>query len=137
MTPQDLTWGDIEYAAMLIIRAALPPAARVVNELPADLEKKLPLVQVQILPGGGDDRVTDTALVDVDTFAATRTAMWDLAREVRAALLAASGQHVPGARVVIDTVDTSSRPAPVPYGTPAIHRAVATYALTSRAQAPA
>lgn len=136
MTPQDLTWGDIEYAATLILRVALP-GARVVNELPADLDKKLPLVQVQILPGGGDDQVTDTALVDVDVFAATRTGMWDLARDSRAALLAASGQHVPGARVVIDSAETSSRPAPVSYGNPAIRRAVATYALTSRAQAPA
>lgn len=136
MTVQDFTWGDIEYAAMLILRTALP-SARVVNDLPADLEAKLPLVQVQVLPGGGDDRVTDTTLVDVDVFAATRTGMWDLARDVRAALLAASGRHVPGARVVIDTVDTSSRPAPVSYGNPAIRRAVATYALTSRAQAPA
>ncbi|MFD7111494.1 hypothetical protein ACFWAF_14995 [Streptomyces microflavus] len=134
---EPLTWGDIEQAAALIIRAALPTGTRVVNELPADLEKKLPLVQVQIAPGGGDDRVTDTALVDIDTFHSTRTGMWDLAREVRAALLAASGTHVPGARVVIDTVDTASRPAPVPYGSPAIRRAVATYALTSRAQAPA
>lgn len=136
MTPQDLTFADIEYAAQLILRAALP-AVRVVNELPADLEKKLPLVQVQITPGGGDDRVTDTALVDIDVFAGTRTGMWDLARDTRAALLAAAGQHVPGARVVIDSVDTAQRPAPVPYGTPAIRRAVATYALASRAQAPA
>ncbi|WP_329356969.1 hypothetical protein [Streptomyces anulatus] len=136
MTPEDLLWGDIEHAAALIVRTAMP-GTRVVNELPADLEKKLPLVQVQILPGGGDDGVTDTALVDVDTFAATRTAMWDLARDVRAALLAAAGTHVPGARVVIDTVETTSRPAPVSYGNPAIRRAVATYALTSRAQAPA
>lgn len=136
MTPQDLTWGDIEYAAMLVLRAGLP-SVRVVNELPTNLETQLPLVQVQILPGGGDDQVTDTALVDVDCFAGTRTNMWDLARKARAVLLAASGQHIPGARVVIDSVETSSRPAPVSYGNPAIRRAVATYALTSRAQAPA
>ncbi|MFJ3084990.1 hypothetical protein [Streptomyces sp. NPDC086838] len=136
MTPADLTWGDIELAATLILRTALTQA-RVVNELPADLEKKLPLVQVQILVGGGDDQVTDLALVDVDTFAPTRTAMWDLARDARAALLAAAGTHVPGASVVIDSVETNSRPAPVNYGNPAVRRATATYALTSRAQAPA
>ena len=130
----ELDWGDLEQAAAVWLRSR-HPGARVANELPADLEKKLPLVQVQVTPGGGEDGTTGVTLMDVETFAATRVAMWDLARTVHTSMLALAGQYV-GA-LVIDSVSTDSRPAPVDYGNPALRRAVATYRLTSRAQAPA
>jgi hypothetical protein len=130
----ELDWGDLEQAAAVWLRSR-HVGVRVANELPADLEKKLPLVQVQVTPGGGEDVTTGVTLLDVDVFAATRTAMWDLARQVHTSMLALSGQYV-GA-LVIDAVSSDSRPAPVDYGNPALRRAVATYRLTSRAQAPA
>ena len=130
----ELDWGDLEQATAVWLRSR-HPGVRVANELPADLEKKLPLVQVQVTPGGGEDVTTGVTLLDVETFAATRGQMWDLARQVHTSMLALSGQYV-GA-LVIDAVSSDSRPAPVDYGNPALRRAVATYRLTSRAQAAA
>ncbi|MCF0087164.1 MULTISPECIES: hypothetical protein [unclassified Streptomyces] len=135
MSWPELDWGDVEQAVALWLRFR-HSGVRVVNELPADLEKKLPLLQVQVTPGGGDTGGVDgETLVDVDAFAGTRTQMWDLARAARTSMLALAGQYIGG--LVIDTVSTDVRPAPVDYGNPALRRAVATYRLTSRAQAPA
>ncbi|WP_037932841.1 hypothetical protein [Streptomyces sp. SPB78] len=135
MSAPDVEWGDVEQAAAAWLRARLGSGVRVVNELPASLEKTLPLVQVQLVPGGGDDGINDEVVLDVDHFAATRTAMWALAEQTRTALLALRGRSSAG--LVIDDVRTTSRPAHVDYGNAALRRAVATYALTSRAQAPA
>lgn len=133
MTPE-MDWGDLEQSAALWLRSR-HAGVRVANELPADLDKKVPLVQVQVTPGGGEDGPTAVTLIDVDTFAATRTQMWELARAVHTSMLALAGQYI-GA-LVVDSVTSDSRPAPVAYGNPALRRAVATYRLTSRAQAPA
>ncbi|MEW1568319.1 hypothetical protein AB0454_35745 [Streptomyces sp. NPDC093509] len=127
-------WGDLEQAAALWLRGR-HTGTRVTNELPADLEKKLPLVQVQVTPGGGEDGVTGVTLLDVETFGATRTAMWDLALAVHTSMLALAGHRSNG--LVIDSVSTDARPAHVDYGNPQLRRSVATYRLTSRAQAPA
>ncbi|MBP5918782.1 hypothetical protein F3K34_44435 [Streptomyces sp. LBUM 1486] len=135
MSWPELDWGDLEQAVALWLRTR-HTGVRVVNELPADLDKKLPLLQVQMTPGGGDQGdVTEACLIDVDAFAATRTGMWELANAARTSMLALAGQRSGG--LVIDSVTTDVRPAPVPYGNPALRRAVATYRLTSRAQAPA
>lgn len=129
-----MDWGDVEQAVALWLRSR-HTGVKVANELPADLEKKLPLVQVQVTPGGGEEGTTGVTLLDVQTFAANRTAMWDLARTVHTSMLALAGQRSGG--LVIDAVSSDSRPAPLDYGNPALRRAVATYRLTSRAQAPA
>lgn len=134
MSGSELDWGDVEQAVDLWLRTR-HAGVRVVNELPAELEKKLPLVQVQVTPGGGEDGTTGVTLLDVETFAATRTGMWDLARQVHTSMLALAGQYI--GSLVVDSVSTDSRPAHVDYGNPALRRAVATYRLTSRAQAPA
>ncbi|MDX3044106.1 hypothetical protein PV383_44140 [Streptomyces caniscabiei] len=134
MSWPELDWGDLEQAATVWLRSR-HTGVRVVQELPADLDKKLPLLQVQVTPGGGEDSTTGVTLIDVDAFAATRGGMWQLANAARTSMLALAGQYVGG--LVIDSVTTDVRPAPVPYGNPALRRAVATYRLTSRAQAAA
>ncbi|MFJ8883606.1 hypothetical protein ACIRJR_09350 [Streptomyces sp. NPDC102402] len=126
-------WADIELAVMTGIRPHLP-GVKVADELPDKLETRLPLVWVQVA-GGGDDRVTDTATVDVHSFAATRAATWDLAEQTRKAMHALAATHNPGQKAVIDDVTTQQRPALVPYGNPALRRAVATYTVSMRERA--
>jgi hypothetical protein len=134
MSWPEMDWGDLEQAVSLWLRSR-HPGVRVVQELPVDLETKLPLLQVQVTPGGGEDGTTGVTLLDVDAFASTRAGMWTLANTARTSMLALAGQYAGG--LVIDSVSTDVRPAPVAYGNPALRRAVATYRLTSRAQAPA
>ncbi|MFE5662457.1 hypothetical protein ACFQ7W_00805 [Streptomyces niveus] len=126
-------WADIELAVMTGIRPLLP-GVRVTDELPDKLETRLPLVWVRVV-GGADDRITDTATVDVHSFAATRALMWELAEQTRAAVHALAATHNAGQRVVIDDVATAARPAEVPYGNPLLRRAVATYEVATRERA--
>lgn len=126
-------WADIELAVMVGLRPHLP-GVRVADELPDQLETRLPLVWVQVA-GGGDDRITDTATVDVQAFAATRAEAVALAEKARGAMHALAATHVPGQHAVIDDVTTTERPVVVPYGNPALRRSVATYAVSTRARA--
>ncbi|MEU6872391.1 hypothetical protein [Streptomyces sp. NPDC046751] len=128
-------WADIELAVITGLRPHLP-GVRVVDELPDQVEKVLPVVQVRVV-GGADDQVTDTATVDVQCFAATRGGMWQLTEQTRTAMHALTATHVPGQAAVIDAVTTAARPAEVPYGNPALRRAVATYTVATRARATA
>ncbi|MEU1152638.1 hypothetical protein ABZ369_06415 [Streptomyces sp. NPDC005918] len=121
---------DIEYAATLWLRAR-HPGVRVVNELPSTLEQVMPLLLVAVVPGGGDDGVSGTAVLDVQTFAATRTLMWQLADGAHESMLAMRGQLAGG--LAVDDVETSLLPGFVTYNNPAVRRAVASYRLTRRA----
>ncbi|MFD9952474.1 phage tail termination protein [[Kitasatospora] papulosa] len=127
-------WADIELAVITGLDTRLQAGVRVTDELPDRLETKLPLVWVQAA-GGADDRVTDTATVDVHVFAATRAETWDLTELVRTAMHALAATHVPGQKAVIDDVATDQRPALVPYGNPALRRSVATYTVATRERA--
>ncbi len=121
---------DIEYAATLWLRAR-HPGVRVVNELPSNLEQALPLLLVVVVPGGGDDGVSGTATIDVEAFAATRTAMWQLADGAHESMLVMRGQHAGG--LAVDDVETNLLPGFVSYNNPAVRRTVASYRLTRRA----
>ncbi|MFE5159642.1 hypothetical protein ACFRNT_14200 [Streptomyces sp. NPDC056697] len=121
---------DIEYAATLWLRAR-HPGVRVVNELPSTLETNLPLLCVRVVTGGGDDGVSGEAVLDLEAFAATRTAMWQMADAAHESMLAARGQLAGG--LVIDDVVADSLPGFVTYNNPAVRRTVATYRLTRRA----
>ncbi|MYR37047.1 hypothetical protein GTX14_09865 [Streptomyces sp. SID4944] len=123
-------WADVELLVMTGLRPLLP-GVRVVDELPDKLETRVPLVQVLVV-GGADDRVTDTATVDVVAFAATRAAVWALAEQTRVAMHTLAATHQPAQKAVIDDVTTAQRPTVVPYGNPAVRRAIATYALSAR-----
>lgn len=122
-------WGDVELAVAAHLRARMT-GVRVANEVPSNLESALPVVVVRVVPGGGDDRITDTAAIDVEAFAVGRDAMWALAEQARGHLLAASG--IPAGGLLLDAVITTGRPGEVPYGNPAVRRAIATYEVTTR-----
>ncbi|MDX2539796.1 hypothetical protein PV437_42585 [Streptomyces scabiei] len=122
-------WPDIELAVMKGMRTHLT-GVRVTDEVPPKVETLGPVVVVQVA-GGADSHTSDTATIDVEAFAADRAAMWQLAERARQAVHALAAS-VAG-DVVIDTVDTVQRPVPVPYGNPAVRRAIATYTLTTRA----
>lgn len=126
-------WPDIELAVMKGMRTHLA-GVRVTDEVPAKVETLVPVVVVQVA-GGDDSHTSDTATIDVEAFAADRAAMWQLAERARQAVHALAAAVAGG--VVIDTVDTLQRPVPVPYGNPAVRRAIATYTLTTRASTDA
>ncbi|MFF9758572.1 hypothetical protein ACF1G4_03225 [Streptomyces caelestis] len=126
-------WPDMELAVMKGVREKLG-GPRVTDEVPARVETLVPVVVVRVA-GGADDHISDTVIVDVESFGADRAAMWDLARRAHAAVHALAATKAGG--VVIDTVDTEQRPVPVSYGNPGVRRAIATYRLTTRARTDA
>ncbi|MEL3944876.1 hypothetical protein [Streptomyces sp. LNU-CPARS28] len=121
---------DIEYAATLWLRAR-HTGVKVVNELPSTLEQVVPLLFVAHVPGGGDDGISGEAALDVQAFAATRTAMWSLAEAAHESMLAMRGRYAGG--LAIDDVETDTLPGFVTYNNPAVRRTVASYRLTRRA----
>ncbi|MFE3122362.1 hypothetical protein ACFXHD_02960 [Streptomyces hydrogenans] len=120
-------WPDLEIE--LVAYLAGRRATRVLTELPANLGDILPVVQVQRLPGGGDDGFRlDRALASIDVYAATRGDASTLAELVRDDLI----NHLPGtqtARAVFGRVATVSAPAWRPYENPGLRRSGATYEL--------
>lgn len=124
-------WPDVELVVGTGLRGTI--AGRVVTVLPTKLESLLPVTRVTRGPGP-DDGITDAPLVDVETFAATRGAMWELAEDTRQAMLALAGRAAAGA--LVDTVATVTGPTWVDYENPAVQRAVATYRLQLRQLPP-
>ena len=122
-----MRWPDIELVVGAYLRSTL--TARVVTKLPATLETAMPLLWVARGPGS-DDGFTDSPLVDVAAFAATRAGMWDLAEDAREAMHALAGRSVGGA--LIDTVSTAVAPVWLDYENDAVNRAVASYRLALR-----
>lgn len=123
-----MRFADVELVVRTALAAALP-GVRVVSVLPSTLVP--PVVRVARGPGG-DDRVHDMPAVDIDCFAATRSAMWILAEDVRQAMLDLRNSAAGGS--LIDSVTTRSGPMFLPYGNPDVQRAVAVYGLTLRIQ---
>lgn len=77
-------------------------------ELPADVLDKLPFARVTRV-SGGDDYVTDIAVVDIDVFDATRTASLATARQIHAELLKMRRSAINGALVDYAQVVTGPR----------------------------
>lgn len=113
--------------------AGLPGVADVGVEMPNS--PSLPFVLVGRLPGGGDDKVTDTATVQLDVFAATRTGASDAAREVHARMSdlrpQATIQLSTGA-ARIDIAGTVEAPFWLNYRDSTLSRYVARYSIASR-----
>lgn len=121
---------DIEYAVTLWLRGR-HSGVRVVNETPSSLDKDMPLLCVRVVPGGGDDGVSGECSLDVEAFAGTRGAMWQLADAAHESMLAMRGRYAGG--LAVDDVECDALPGFVPYNNPAVRRTVASYRLTRRA----
>jgi hypothetical protein len=102
---------------------------RVVTRLPSRFEENLPVTRLARGPGS-DDGVTDTPLLDVETFGANELEMWELAEATRQRLHQLAGTTIGG--VLIDSVETATGPVEVDYGNPAVFRAVASYRVALR-----
>lgn len=121
-------WADAELVVTEHLRASLP-GVRVVTSLPGNLEAVLPVVRVTRGPGS-DDSVTDSPVMDVESFTAGRDGMWDVAEDAREAMHALRGKAVSGR--LVDTVQTTTGPVWVDYENPAVERIVASYRLDQR-----
>lgn len=122
-----MAWPMIEPALVAGLRANRIPAG---TELPGDIQDRAGgFVRVQRGPGA-DDGVTDTPLIDVEAFAPSQLAAWDLAEQARETLYDLAGTTC-GDGVLIDTVRCAVSPAWVFYG-PHVHRYVASYRVSVR-----
>jgi hypothetical protein len=120
-------WPNVERTVGNYLASVIE--GRVVAVLPARLEESLPVTRLTVA-SGDDDGITDSVLLDVETFGSSRFFMWELAEETRQAMLGLSGRAVDGE--LVDTVRTAVRPYPLDYGNPKVHRAVASYRLALR-----
>lgn len=125
-------WADLEALAVAYLPTVVADV-RVSDEVPDDLDAILAGGDrfVRVVRGpGSDDGFTDRPLLDVDTFTPARVDGPNFAEEVRQALHALRGRKVAG--TVIDRVATSTGPVWVDYGTPGVHRYVASYRVELR-----
>lgn len=123
-----MIWPDVEIELVAWLSAQRGSGVRVLTELPANLTDVLPVAQVQRVGGDDDTFRLDRALVDVDVYAATRTAASTLARQVRDDLV----MHLRGtatAAAVFGLVTTVSAPQWRPYEDINLRRLGATYEL--------
>lgn len=123
----------VDIEGELIPRAqARWPDTVVRDELDNNLLNELPTIQITQIPGGGiaAGRLA-WMLVDIDVYAATRSAAFDLAREV----LAWVERELRGSTtdtLVIGRAGTVSLPAARPYENKALRRVGATYEIYCR-----
>lgn len=128
---------------MSLVQAAFPDAERIVgdlladlvaagsvgNETPANLQDVLPFIRVRRI-GGTDDRITDTARVDVDAYAADATTAKDLAEQARQRIITGFAVTAHG---ILDRGYTESGPALLPVDdTAGIRRVTTTYRVSAR-----
>lgn len=121
-----MDWPDVEELLIGWLRARGFDAR---DELDNQLLDELPVVQVERVPGGGDDGLRlERALMDVDVYAATSTEASAMAREIRRLLLSElRGSTLPEA--VIGRVGTLTPPAKRPYENTGLRRYGATYEI--------
>jgi hypothetical protein len=120
---------DVELLLTGWLTAQLDPI-RVVTNTPADLERILPVVQVERV-GGPTLQFRDAPLVYVYTYAAERADTQALAIRVQDMML----HHLPGVTTSggrVQHVACPVGPQWLPYDDPAASRTQATYALAVR-----
>lgn len=124
-------YPDVEKLVIGWLSAHL--SLRVLTDLPSNLEKITPVVQVARYGGRDTAPGIDVASMDVDSYGATRGAAYVLAERVRQALLyELAGIQVGNVAVV--RVDTSSGPSWRPYDNLAVRRVGASYSITTHAK---
>lgn len=107
--PPDTVVSDVERLVVELLGPAL--TVRVVTELPADIERHLPIVQIQETPGGGQlVPAHDTAVIDYDGYAGSRTTAKQIAAQTRAALLDSSGYITADGSMWVNRVTEVRRP---------------------------
>lgn len=117
-------WTDAEDIGLELLAAAGAPT---VLFTPVDLVP--PLTVVRCI-GGTDDRVTNIARIQVQSYGSTRVQARDLAENSRQIVLAAAATSVAGTS--LDQTRTEQSPSFVDYGQPGIHRYIAVYRLEYR-----
>ncbi|WTL23958.1 hypothetical protein OG875_04715 [Streptomyces sp. NBC_01498] len=122
---------DIELDLIEWIQAKTGPSIVVRDEVDNNLLAELPTIQVQRIPGGGDDGFrVDWAMVDIDVYAATRSEAIGLAKSVRGWLLTElRGSKT--SRAVYGRIRSSPPPAVRPYENTGLRRVGATYEIAS------
>lgn len=122
-------YGDVEWVVVDYLRGQLAGGVLVATALPSSLETRLPAVRATA-GGGSDDTLTDSALIDVESFAATREDSQGLSEQVRAAMHSMTANESTGQ--LVDAVSTASRPVWVDYEHPRVQRYVAVYRVNLR-----
>lgn len=124
-------WPHLEKLAVAHLTAAT--GKRAATKTPDNLEAEAAEGFYRVTRGpGSDDGVTDSPLLDVESFGTTETSAWELAEDARQAVHKLRGKAVNG--VLVDTVSTASGPVLVDWGNPGIHRYVASYRFAFRQQ---
>lgn len=124
-------WPHLEKLAVAYLKEQT--GKRTATKTPDDLKVLAADGFLRVSRGpGSDDGVTDSPLLDVESFATTETSAWELAESARQALHRLRGRAVNG--VLVDTVSTATGPVLVDWGNPGIHRYVASYRFAFRQQ---
>lgn len=101
---------------------------RASTETPADMDARLPWIQVTGTGGGHDGYRRDQPSADISTFAASTTAASDLAAQIHRLLHEQLASSVYDG-VSINRIRTSVRPHRVPYDNPNLRRYEASYSF--------
>lgn len=121
-------FADVE--ALLVIYLAPVDGVRGVSvDLPQNVLQRLPFIKVTRV-SGGDNYLTDSAMVDVECFHATRTQASAVARTVHARMMRLRHTAVNG--VLVDSVETVTGPQWINYEDENLQRYVSTYLVESR-----
>lgn len=127
-----MSWPHLEKLAVAALSNA-DTGVKAATKTPDDLAAKAVKGFYRVTRGpGSDDGVTDSPLLDVESFGTTETSAWELAENARQTVLKLRGRAVNG--VLVDTVSTASGPVLVDWGNPGIYRYVASYRFAFRQQ---
>lgn len=123
---------DVELVVIAALSTLEVTGLQVATKVPVDPNGTyswLPFLRVSSR-GGADDKHTDTSKVDVDAFAATKSAASELAEQARALLIYGPITTAAG---VMDGAVTDTSPNQVPYGNEEqVIRYTAAYTVATR-----
>lgn len=129
-----MTWPSAEIALVAYLKAET--GAQTATRVPQGIESIQRFIRVARGPGS-DDLVTDSVLIDIESFtpevaAADYANGVNLAEEIRQAMHRLTGRKA--GNVLIDKVRTSASPMWLDYQNPGTNRFVASYGIEYRQQ---